>query len=66
MAKGEGIPYVLPLNPLASTILMAWSMMFDMSTYGRCRSAKRTLPRTEARVTYADDVFRARLGGEHA
>ena len=41
-------------------------MMFDMSTYERCRSAKLVLSQTEAKAAYADDVFGARLGGEHA
>lgn len=41
-------------------------MMFDMSTYERCRSVEHALPAIYASTTYADDVFRARLGGEHA
>ena len=36
--------YVLSLKPLASTILTAWSMMLDMSTYERYRSAEHGLP----------------------
>ena len=66
----------LSLKPFASTILTAWSMMFDMSTCtpeGRAQAQVRVSSapspnkdRNGDRDTHADDVFRARLGGEHA
>ena len=64
----------LSLKPFASTILTAWSMMFDMSTCtpeGRAQAQVRvssapSSSKEENGDTHADDVLRARLGGEHA